>query len=74
MIFLHGLKPFQVLGALHVYETCPAPDHEQLADLFLDAQSVQRLLSPLVAARGVDGSGGLGVLVFIFFLGECGQG
>ncbi len=63
VIFLHGLEPLQVLGILHVEEAGPAPDHQDLPDLFFDREPAKCLLGPLVAARGVEG-GRARVLVF----------
>ena len=68
VIFLHGLEPLEILGALHVEKAGAAPDHEDLADFFFDGEPVERLLGPLVAARGVEGSGAR-MLVF----GKSGQ-
>src|SRR5450631_1950430 len=68
VIFLHSLKPLQVFSALHVKEAGAAPDHENLPDLFFDSKAAERLLGPLVAARGASGSG-----TGMFVLGKYGQ-
>src|SRR5271169_570605 len=56
MIFLHGLDPLQILGALRVEETGPAPDHEDLPDFLFNAQRAQRFHGPFVSLCGADGS------------------
>src|SRR5580658_26408 len=64
VIFAHRLEPFEVLRAFDVEETGATPDHEDLADFFLDAELAEGALGPAVAA-GASGSG-LGLL-----FGEC---
>jgi len=72
VIFLHGLAQLQVLGALDIQKAGAAPDHEQLADFFLERELVQRPFRPAFAVAREFDAGGWGGLGFIFIFGENG--
>ena len=67
VVLLHGLAPLQVLGVFDVEKGGTAPDHENLADFFLERELVQSLLRPLLSIFGE--TRGTGVLILIG--GEC---
>lgn len=62
MVFLHRVAQLQIFGALHVQESRAAPHHEDLANLFLQREFVQRFFGPLVTFIGM----GQGLWIFLF--------
>jgi hypothetical protein len=54
VVLLHRVAKLQVLGTFDVQESGTAPDHEDLADFFLQREFAQRFFRPLVAAFRVD--------------------
>ena len=53
VILLEGLAQLEVFGAVDIEKAGATPDHEELADFFLDGQLAQSLFGPLCAGAVV---------------------
>ena len=64
VVFTHGVAQLQIDGAIRIQKLRAGPDHEYLADFFLERKLLESFLGPLFAvAIEVNGPGSL-ILVF----------